>query len=371
MSEVEAVVQVIFFLISTIILQAGYIADVALLGVLYLLLPHCSNHPNRQSSRPSVFKGTKAAHAIFIFILSAIWLSAMGLKIQYQVGRVIGDPSGLYYHTLPNIHKLNGTYNILYFFGALEVLVWSILGFIDTKKRKASGQLQIILLGLVAGPLFLRSIYFMAVSINQDLQQHDGSRRLALASDIIGILTTLTIYAGIVAICWRIARANPPPPDPDHINPSYDPNYWAANGNQLPNRDPKNPMAVHETAPPVYQQHPGYQTTPQQGGYYAPQPPAPQQFQQPLHQPYANQQPPPPQQQHYQTPYQVPGSAPYQPPYRGAASPPPAQQPYGSPSASPVHHQPQHTHTMTSSGPSEMNASSVSELSSSTHQHAR
>lgn len=142
MSEVEAVVQVIFFLISTIILQAGYIADVALLGVLYLLLPHCSNHPNRQSSRPSVFKGTKAAHAIFIFILSAIWLSAMGLKIQYQVGRVIGDPSGLYYHTLPNIHKLNGTYNILYFFGALEVLVWSILGFIDTKKRKASGQVR-------------------------------------------------------------------------------------------------------------------------------------------------------------------------------------------------------------------------------------
>ncbi len=144
MAEVEAVVQVIFFLILTIILQAGYIADIALLGVIYILLPHCSNHPNRQSSRPSVFKGTKAAHAIFLFILSAIWLSAMALKIQNQVGRVVGDPWELRQTTIPNISKLNATYNILYFVGALEVLVWSILGFIDAKKRRASGQVRIL-----------------------------------------------------------------------------------------------------------------------------------------------------------------------------------------------------------------------------------
>ncbi|KAL8753403.1 MAG: hypothetical protein Q9184_005431 [Pyrenodesmia sp. 2 TL-2023] len=368
MREVEAVVQIIFFLIITIILQSVSIAEISLLGVLYLLLPHCSSHPNRQSSRPSVFKGVQIVHAILIITLSALWLPAMALRIKYQVERVIGDQYTSYDASIPTAQKLDGAYAILYFFGALEIMAWSILGFIDTKKRKASEQLQTILLGLVAGPLLLRSTYLMAYAIHQYLQDHPSNKRLNLAFDIIYSIASLAIYAGIVTICWKIARANPPLLDPNHINPSYGPNFWAPNGNQVPNHDPKNPMAVHEVAPPVYQQHSGYQTTPQQGGYYAPQPPGPQQFQQPQYQSYPNQQQ---QQQHYQTPYQNPGSPPYQQPYRGAGSPPPMQQPYGSPGTSPILNQPQHTHTMTSSGPSEMNASSVSELSSPTHPHAR
>ncbi|KAL8930188.1 MAG: hypothetical protein Q9208_000805 [Pyrenodesmia sp. 3 TL-2023] len=388
MREVEAVVQRIFFLIITIILQSGAIADISLLGVLYILLPHCSSHPNRQSSRPSVFKSTQTGHAIFIFILSGLWLPAMALKIKYQVDRVIGDGYRSYNTTLSISQKLDGAFSILYFFGALEVMAWSILGFIDTKKRKASGQvrmqqgtnlpyeadqyqLQTILLGLVAGPLLLRSTYLMAYAIDQYLQDHYGNKRLNLAFDIIYSLASLAIYAGIVAICWKIARANPPPLDPNHTNPSYHPNVWTSNRNQVPYHDPKNPMAVHEVAPPIYQQHPGYQTIPQQGGYYAPQPPALQQVQQPQYQSYPNQQQQQQRQQHYQTPYQNPGSPPYQQPYQGAGSPLPMQHPYGSPGASSIHNQPQHTHTMTSSGPSEMNASSVSELSSPTQQHAR
>lgn len=142
MREVEAVVQIIYFLIVTIILQSGSVADISLLGVLYLLLPHCSSHPNRQSSRPSVFKGVQTGHALFIFILSALWLSTMAFKIKSHVDRVIGDRYTSYDNSITSAQKLDGAYAILYFFGALEVMAWSILGFIDTKKRKASGQVR-------------------------------------------------------------------------------------------------------------------------------------------------------------------------------------------------------------------------------------
>lgn len=88
---VRAVVQVVFFLIITIIYQSAYLAEISLLGVLYILLPDCSRHPSRQSNPNRMWKGLQTAHAIFIFILVALWLSAMALKIKYQVDSVVGD----------------------------------------------------------------------------------------------------------------------------------------------------------------------------------------------------------------------------------------------------------------------------------------
>ncbi|KAI4169620.1 MAG: hypothetical protein LQ343_005559 [Gyalolechia ehrenbergii] len=369
MYGVEAVVQQIFFLIVVIVSQSEYFAMISLLGVLYLLLPHCSEHLARLRNQPRMWKGLQAAHATFIFILVALWVSAMALRIKLQVDIVIGDPYEFYQEEWDTVvrpfQKLDTAFGILYFFGTLEIFGWSVLGLVDVKKRRENGRLQLIILSVIAGPLLLRSTYLMGVTIHLRLQQHFGNRRLSLATAIIFAITSLLVYSGIVAIARLIAKADRPPHDQNHIDPSGDPNFWGRNGNQPANPDPKNQMAVHGTAPSVHQQHGGYPTPQQHGGYpvpmqqnqggmpYIPQHQSHMQYQQP--QPY------PIQTHHYQQPYQN-NVSPQQ--YQ--------QQPYQSP-GSPPFSQSQQNHAMQQGGtaPSEVHGSSVSELSSPTYTHAR
>ncbi|KAL8932902.1 MAG: hypothetical protein Q9211_006066 [Gyalolechia sp. 1 TL-2023] len=310
----------------------------------------------------------RAAHATFIFILVALWLPSMALQIKYQVDAVIGDPYEFYTEAqdkmLRPYQKLDTTLAIMYFFGTLEISAWSVLAFLDVKKRRENVGLQLILLSMIAGPLLLRSTYLMGLTIYLKLQQHPRNRRLSLATDIIFAIASLLVYSGIVAIGRLLAKTDQSPYDPDHINPSYDPKFWGRNGNQGPNLDPKNQMAVHETTPPVYQQGGYYPMPQQQGGYpvpthhdhgsmpYAPQHQSHMQYQQP--QPY-------PDQPHHQQPYQNNiGPRQYQ------------QQPYQNP-GSPQFSQPQQNRAMRQGGatPSEVNGSSVSELSSPTRTHTR
>ncbi|KAL9025352.1 MAG: hypothetical protein Q9196_005806 [Gyalolechia fulgens] len=368
MFGVEAVVQRIFFLIFVILSQSESLAMISLLGVLYLLLPHCSHQLARLRNHPRIWKSLRAAHATFIFILVALWLPSMALQIKYQVDAVIGDPYEFYTEAqdkmLRPYQKLDTTLAIMYFFGTLEISAWSVLAFLDVKKRRENVGLQLILLSMIAGPLLLRSTYLMGLTIYLKLQQHPRNRRLSLATDIIFAIASLLVYSGIVAIGRLLAKTDQSPYDPDHINPSYDPKFWGRNGNQGPNLDPKNQMAVHETTPPVYQQGGYYPMPQQQGGYpvpthhdhgsmpYAPQHQSHMQYQQP--QPY-------PDQPHHQQPYQNNiGPRQYQ------------QQPYQNP-GSPQFSQPQQNRAMRQGGatPSEVNGSSVSELSSPTRTHTR
>ncbi|KAL8733372.1 MAG: hypothetical protein Q9166_002196 [cf. Caloplaca sp. 2 TL-2023] len=330
--EVAYYVQQIFFLVVTILYQSTYLAEISLLGVLYLLLPYCSRYISQQGGRPRMSKHLQIGHAVFIFILFAIWVSSMGLKINYQVQYVIGDP-WIYRSIVRPYKKLDTAYAILYFFGALEILVWSVLGFLDAKIRSESGKIQLFLLTLIALPLLLRSTYSMGHTIHEELQQKFGNRRLYLAADIIYNLTTLVIYAGIVAIGRHIATSNLPINGPNQINPTYDPNFWGAqNGHGLPPHDPTKPyMAVHEGAPPLYQQgnfapapynHQGHGNV-----QYVPPPPHQQPQQQ--HLPYQQHpQQPYPNQQQYQQHYQNQGYQQYAPPQqhlRSPQSPPPQQ----------------------------------------------
>ncbi|KAI4286904.1 MAG: hypothetical protein L6R35_003845 [Caloplaca aegaea] len=374
MYEVGGEVQVVYFLINQIIYESGYLAEITLLVVLFLLLPYCTSHPDTPNNRPSLRKGAKIIHTLLIVILVALWLAAMALRIKYQVGRVIGDYS--FYSSFVRSHtKIDTAYAILYFVTAFEIAVWSTLGFINAKKQSQTVQvgsqnptltstmLPLIFLAAIAAPLLLRSTYLMGATIHDVLLGRNVTPGLYLANDIIYNLGSLAIYGAIVAICWKTARSNPPPGDPNH---SYDPKFLAAGGNQVANHDPKNPMAVNVAPPPAYQQNGGYPPMPPHqfvGNYASHPPPSPQQQMQHMqyqHPPYANQAP-------YQQPYPHAASPQYQQPYRGPGSPPPAhqQQPlYQRPAASPVHHQQQHQ-------PSEVNGSSVSELSSPTNTHVR
>ncbi|KAL8704931.1 MAG: hypothetical protein Q9201_001926 [Fulgogasparrea decipioides] len=277
----------------------------------------------------------------------------MGLRIRYQVETVLDTA---YYRELLRIirqfAKLDTAYQILYFFGSLEILGWAVLGLIEAKKRKENGQVQIMLLALIAGPLFLRSVYTMFDTIYEELQEHIGSESLSLSVTIIYNLTTLAIYAGIVAICHHLVKqgGGTLPQGPNaHISPAYDPNFWNRPNNDGPPIDPKNGMAVSVGAPPPMYQQGGFQSGPmqQQGHGNAQYRPHPQQQQQ-MHQPP------------YQQMQQRYGNQPqYQQPYQQYQQPAQQVSPV-SPQGRPV-------------PPSDVGGSNVSatELPNPTHEHAR
>ncbi|KAI4234062.1 MAG: hypothetical protein LQ349_004019 [Xanthoria aureola] len=343
-------VQVIFFLIVTIIYESSYLAEISLLLVLYLLLPYCTSHPSRHGDKPRLAKNLKFGHAILLFILLALWLSMLALRIQYQVEQVIGDPY-TFRQLLRTTGRISTAYTILYFFGSLEILAWSLLGLIK-KRTQHARPTTLLLLALIAAPLLLRSTYVMGATIYESLLRRYGGKRLWLATDIVYNLTTLAIYAGIVAIARHFAKTA----DPSHAsNLPYDPNAnW--NGASLPPHDGamKPNMAVHESAPPqhIYPQQAGFQPAPYNNAppahgnvqYTALLPPQQQQYQQPYPQqpvyPIQPQQPypiqPHHQQQQHQQPYQLQGYyTPQSPPFphqhqqqQGLRSPhsPPQQQ---------------------------------------------
>ncbi|KAI4221177.1 MAG: hypothetical protein L6R36_007093, partial [Xanthoria steineri] len=252
-------VQVIFFLIVTIIYESSYLAEISLLLVLYLLLPYCTSHPSRHGDKPRLAKNLKFGHAIFLFILVALWLSMLALRIQYQVEQVIGDPY-TFRQILRTTGRISTAYTILYFFGSLEILAWSLRGLI--KKRTQHARATLFVLALIAAPLLFRSTYIMGATIYESLLRRYGGKRLWLATDIVYNLTTLAIYAGIVAIARHFAKTA----DPLHAsNLAYDPNAnW--NGAGLPpHNDASKPnMAVHESAPPQHLLYPqaGFQPAP-------------------------------------------------------------------------------------------------------------
>ncbi|KAL9037950.1 MAG: hypothetical protein Q9180_003427 [Flavoplaca navasiana] len=336
MSEAMATVQVIYYLIATIIFESSYLAEISLLLVLYILLPYCTLHPDRTGQKPRIAKTLKICHAIFLFILVVLWLAMLALRIQSQVEIVIGDP----WVTRSNsrsIGRIWTAYAILYFFGSLEILAWSLLSLI--KKRTEHGRTTLYMLALIAAPLLLRSTYMMGyvihVALLQKLRRY-GGQQLLLATDIIYNLTTILIYAGIVVIARYFSKTTPAP----GANPTYDPNDQIWNDPNTGNAKPN--MAVHESAPPPVYQQGNFQPTPSPiynqpahgQGQPNPQYTVPSQHTQ-YHRPYLqNQHMQPPwssqQQQQQQPPYPLQGY--YTPqqqqqmqPIRATQSPPPVQ----------------------------------------------
>ncbi|KAL9577477.1 MAG: hypothetical protein Q9212_006337, partial [Teloschistes hypoglaucus] len=242
--ENETRVQQVFFLINLIIYQSGYIAEIALLGVLYLLLPHCSGHPDREG-KPRLWRGLQIGHAIFLAILSILWAAAFALKIKYQVDFVTGDYLD-YDSVVEPFVRLDTSYAILYFFGTLEVVAWAVVGFVNKEKRSEHGQVSrylnphsnppfpppqsrliapqnlTTLLASISLPLSIRSLNNMADVIYEELHHHPPTPKLNLATNIVYILTSLPIYAGIVAISRHIVKKQGP------MMPYQDPNvaYW-------------------------------------------------------------------------------------------------------------------------------------------------
>ena len=142
MYGVEAIVQQIYYLIATIIYQSAYISEISLLGVLHHLLPYCSVYPGQQGHQAQVWKGPQAAHAALIVILVALWISAMALKIKFQVQLVLGYSWDYDASDYRPFQKIDTAYAILYFLASLEIVGWSVLGLVNARKSPGNGRVS-------------------------------------------------------------------------------------------------------------------------------------------------------------------------------------------------------------------------------------
>ena len=132
--EAEAIVEQVFFLVSLLILQTGYLAEISLLGVLFMLLQYCTKFPSRVGARKSLANGFRCLHYGILLVLIAVWAAALGLKIASQV-EYAGYPLGALYRYgigyVEYIRRLNTAYAIIYAFGSAWVLAWAVTGFLN------------------------------------------------------------------------------------------------------------------------------------------------------------------------------------------------------------------------------------------------
>ncbi|KAL9613957.1 MAG: hypothetical protein Q9167_001506 [Letrouitia subvulpina] len=296
--EAEVSVQQVFFLIRLLIYQTQFLAEISLLGVLFMLLPYCTKCPRHDSHNKSLALGLKFFHWGFIFIVSALWAAALAFKIKLRVQ--LTQDYGYGYSSLisdaRNFEKIDTAYSIIYAFGSLWVLIWAISGLLP-KSSESNGKVGLLFLTVVAVPFFIRSVYEMAVTIHTQLLPKDYSDNLGLATSIIYTFASLAIYTGIVLLGRLFSKDIIDPAGNNAgafvkpLNP-YDPathsSYYYQGNPPYPglNIGPKNQMQVHEAnmaVPQAYHmqggqiwptQNPGqpmYAPQQQQGGYQYPQ----------------------------------------------------------------------------------------------------
>ncbi|KAI4162579.1 MAG: hypothetical protein LQ342_003810 [Letrouitia transgressa] len=295
--EAEASVQQVFLLIRILINQTRYLAEISLLGVLFLLLPYCTKCPRHDSRHKSLALGLKFFHYGLIFILSTLWVAALPFKIKYTVKFVEYYSYRSYKSDLQNWYKIDTAYSIIVVFGSLLVLSWAITGLLQ-RSSGSHGRVELLFFTCVAVPFFIRSVYEMAITIRLQLLDKNNSENLLLATNIIYTSTSLAIYTGIVLLGYLFSKDMIHPAGNNvgafvgPLNPyglaTHNSYYYQGNP-PYPglNSGPKNQMQVHEAnmaVPSAYLAqggqnwpmqspgHPIYAPLQQQGGYQYPQP---------------------------------------------------------------------------------------------------
>lgn len=125
----EAVVQAVYFLIATILANSGFVAEISLLGFMYLLVAFCLQEPGAKAASKTTFKLTSL---LIISILSAIFAAILALQIKIQVDisydiSISDDPL--------TIVKLQLAYYALLICASIEVLALTIRIFLRARKR--------------------------------------------------------------------------------------------------------------------------------------------------------------------------------------------------------------------------------------------
>lgn len=122
----EATVQVVYFLIAGILYSSSYLADISLLGIVYLALASCLPGLGLKPAFQTVFK---VSSLLIINILIAFWATLLALAIQYEVNDVIapwktGLDSG--YQSRHVRQKLNVANDTVFLLASVEILVLAV-----------------------------------------------------------------------------------------------------------------------------------------------------------------------------------------------------------------------------------------------------
>lgn len=136
----EATVQVVFFLISTILDSSIYLADISLLGFIYIVIAACLQD---LGVKTAIKAALKVSSLVLINILIAFWATILALQIKFQVNEVqrgifvqgtnflVINPSKVDLDEVLVWTKLDITYSAIFALASIEILalaMWIISG---------------------------------------------------------------------------------------------------------------------------------------------------------------------------------------------------------------------------------------------------
>lgn len=123
----EATVQVVYFLISTILGSSIYLADISLLGFIYIVIAACLQD---LGVKTAIKTALKVSSLVLINILVAFWATILALQIKFEVNVVI-HPSKVDLDEALVWTKLDITYSAIFALASIELLalaMWIISG---------------------------------------------------------------------------------------------------------------------------------------------------------------------------------------------------------------------------------------------------
>lgn len=133
LSESQAVVAYVYFIIQAIIFAFDYLAQITLLTTLYTVFVYITRSYNLAQTSPSgAWKAIHIIHFSFCGLLGIIFLALLGYKISIVVAGG-PDPYTYYYgYRHRPYYQLAAAYCILYMLASIEALAVSLFFF--TKK---------------------------------------------------------------------------------------------------------------------------------------------------------------------------------------------------------------------------------------------
>ncbi|MCJ1277161.1 hypothetical protein MMC21_004971 [Puttea exsequens] len=302
LEEARITVVPVYYIIAIILNSTSYIADIFLFITIFCLLYHILSPPTnspKTSSKRNILK----LHYAFGFVLFALFVSMFGLRIRDEVGIVEGKYQATYAYltggAIPVQNQLDVAFGALGFVLSVEILLASIYILLKASKHDIPTKIGIILIALVALPLFIRRIFILAFSAAFELSatkyQTDGQN---LALNIVTGICTVLSYAGVVFAIIHLdkarqgfwtdqsAAAGAVPPLPGYVDGRYNavgvppPQQYGG----YPNQGYAPQMAQQQGYPPgTYGQQQGYAQQPLSPGGHPHQPVSPVNFpQQPV-----------------------------------------------------------------------------------------
>ncbi|KAI4095261.1 MAG: hypothetical protein LQ339_007320 [Xanthoria mediterranea] len=212
-------VQQVYLIFNVIFSSLRYLADVLLLATTFTyLIPR--SILTRHATQSSRNLGPTLLHLLFCGLLGLFWLviTVILLAVVIQQVRDTGIVSN--FDLINGVRKLDFTYNLLYFFAALEIVALAVMRLTSrTKDPNGSNEPTnskrhpLLFLVLISLPLLIRSIWQLAIAARYELQDSIivGLQReqLRLAQLLFYFLCTTLIYIGLALVIKQLGAETP------------------------------------------------------------------------------------------------------------------------------------------------------------------